>query len=206
MAKYIMAELPDLRGEGKRIKYPKIQITQRISLQELARKISAASSFTEGDVLGLVALLSDEVAGKVAEGYSVKVDGLGTFTAKLAIRRGAEPEEEGGTKRNAASIEIGGINFRADKVLVRQANAHCDLSRTQAPDRGAIVEDESERLDLALAYLRKHSALNIRTYATMTGLERTAAGRELRAFRQTGLLGSIGWGTHLLYTLPQEEQ
>lgn len=202
MAKYIMTQLPDLNGAGKHITYPKMQIAERIGLQELAHKISMASSFTEGDVVGLVALLCDEIASKVAEGYSVKVDGLGTFTAKLALRKGIDREEEGGTKRNATSIELGGINFRADKVLVRTANAHCSLTRAQSPKRQTPIGGEQERLGRALAYLHKYPTMNIRTYASITGLERTAAGRELRDFKQKGLVGSIGRGTHLLYTLP----
>lgn len=113
MAKYMMMDLPRRKDGSKAGKYPRMKRTYRLGLEELAHEISQESSFTKGDIIGAMDLISSHIARRVAAGYSVKVDGLGTFTAKLVLKDGAEPEQEGSGHRNAMSIEIGGGEFQS---------------------------------------------------------------------------------------------
>lgn len=204
MAKYMMMDLPRGKAESKRAKYPRMKRTHRITLEDLAHEISESSSFTKGDIVGAVELVADHIARRVAEGASVKIEGFGTFTAKLVLKEGAEHEQEGGSHRNAMSIEIGAINYRTDKGLLHAANRYCSLTRTKAQERGEVVAGREARLQLALEHLAEHPVMSVRTYADMTGLSPNEAGKELRKYRAEGVLGWVGRGTHLRYTLPTE--
>lgn len=207
MAKYKMRETPDLRGDGKRVKYPKMVISGQINLRRIARQIAQESSYSEADVLGFVAALAGHIARGIASGHSVKVDGVGIFTARLGLKRGAERESDEGSRRNAMSLEIKGVNFRPDKDLLQEADSHCDLERTKCERYTSARTGREERLAMALDYLHRGNAfLTVWSYAGMTGLSQPIAGRELRTFYTEGLLGIKGRGTHRVYILPQPEQ
>ncbi len=202
-----MRELPELNGIGKGKKHPKILHTDQISLHSIAAEISEGTSFGTGEVEGLIATLADRIARYTARGYSVKVDGIGIFSARLGFRPGTEPKEDDRTQRNAQSIRIAGLNFRPDRKLLTTANGHLRLERTPAPKAPTPVTQSREaRLEIAISHLQTHSILTIREYATLTGLGRTAAGRELRHFRSIGSLSTRGSGAHLLYTLPDPNE
>ena len=61
---------------------------------------------------------SDELAYYMAQGYSVSIDGVGTFKPTLGIAEGKETDTLDGDeqKRNARSIMVNGVNFRASKI------------------------------------------------------------------------------------------
>lgn len=106
MAEYNMQEL-NLPGEdGKRILYPRMKLYGQVDLETITEKIAYASSFTRGDIIGLMQAITDEIAYQMGQGYSVKIDNLGVFTPALGLRQDREREtgEEGDTKRNAVSI------------------------------------------------------------------------------------------------------
>lgn len=202
MAKYQMRQMNDLRKDGRHLKYPQIQRTYTIGLDDIARDITRSTSFTQADVYGVVTILAERIAQHIADGASVQIKALGSFSAKLSLKRGVQREEEQGTRRNAQSIEIGGVNFRPAKELLLRANQSCELSREATPTSTPISTTRAERLALALGYLTTHTTMGIRDYMLLTGLRRTRAGEELREFRSERLLGTQGLGSHLCYTLP----
>ena len=127
MARYIMEEMPDIQKTGKRITYPKFARIDNASIKELARRVGDVSGFSAGDIEGVLLQTAIEMAHLMAEGRSVKIDGIGTFTPSLTLGRDKEREdaEEGGKHRNAQSIFIGGVNFRVDREMVRNISDRC---------------------------------------------------------------------------------
>ena len=119
MAEYNMQEL-NLPGEdGKRILYPRMKLYGQVDLETITEKIAYASSFTRGDIIGLMQAITDEIAYQMGQGYSVKIDNLGVFTPALGLRQDREREtgEEGDTKRNAVSICLKDIHFKVDTTV-----------------------------------------------------------------------------------------
>ena len=99
MAKFVMREMPDMQGTGKRTMYPKMISRGTMGPDEIAELISSQSTFSPGEVKGLVAALARTIAYGVASGYTVKIEEIGSFSASLALRKGVESEEaEGGTR------------------------------------------------------------------------------------------------------------
>lgn len=204
MARYIMEEMPDLQKTGKRITYPKFARINNADLKELAQRVSHVSSFSAGDIEGVLLQTAIEMAHLMAEGRSVKIDGIGTFTPSLKLRKGKEREEaeEGGQHRNAQSISIGGVNFRVDKVMLRNICERCRLERdSRKRQRSSQKFTPEERLALAVEFLDEHPFLTVREYRRMTGLLQTAATTELKRWGEQpdSGIGTSGRGTHRVY-------
>ena len=132
MAEYNMQELNLPNEEGKRIFYPRIKLYGQVDLEAIADKVSYASSFTKGDIVGLIQAITDEIAYQMGQGYSVKIENLGVFTPALGLMKGREREsgEEDDTKRNAVSICLKDIHFKVDKELLHRTSRHCQLKRS----------------------------------------------------------------------------
>lgn len=204
MARYIMEEMPDLQNTGKRITYPKFARIDNASLKDLAERVGLASGFSPGDIEGVLLQTAIEMAHLMAEGRSVKIDGIGTFTPALALRRFKEREEAGenGKHRNAQSIYVGGVNFRADRTMIRNVNASCRLERAPwKPQRSSQKFTPEQRLAMALKHLDEHPFLTVRDYRRLTGLLQTAATNELKQWANLPDSGidTTGRGSHKVY-------
>lgn len=119
-AQYIMKKMPDIHGTGEEITYPQMVMTGQTGTRELAEYISAKCAFAKGVTEGVILELGEALAHEMAMGRSVKIEGIGVFSPALALREDKEREktDENAVHRNAQSIVVGNINFRADKRLV----------------------------------------------------------------------------------------
>lgn len=204
MAEYQMQELTLPNEEGKKVLYPRMKLWGQVDLDYLASHINYASTFTPGDIIGLVKALTQAIASEMAQGHSVKVDGLGVFTPSLGLRKGAEREsgEPGGRKRNAMSICLDNINFRADKELIHETGMRCTLDRSKWKfQRSSTRYTAEQRLKLAQDYLQRHPLMKVKDYCDLTGLLRDAAARELKRWSEdveTGI-DYTGRGSHKVY-------
>ena len=85
-----MQEMPDLNQTGERRSYPRLILDGQTTTDELAGAIAAATTFGAGEVKGLLGALAERLAVEMRRGKSVKLDGIGTFTAALGLREGFE--------------------------------------------------------------------------------------------------------------------
>lgn len=204
MAMYEMQEMTLPNDEGKRVLYPRMRLIGRLTLDDVAQRIGHHSSFSPAEVKGVMEAVTTEIARGMAEGYAVKIDGLGTFTPALGLRRGAEREtgDEGSSRRNARSLCVSGVHFRADKPLVKRTGSWCQLERSEAKFRRSSQRyTPQERLALAQTYLQTHPFLTVGLYEALTGLRHATAARELRRWcedEETGIRRE-GWGSHRVY-------
>lgn len=207
MAEYDMQELTLPNEDGKRILYPRMKLYGQKDLEYIADQVSYGTTFSRGEIRGLVQSIADEVARSMAQGYSVKIDGLGIFTPALGLRPGKEREsdEEGGTHRNAASICMKDINFKVDKDLLYETGRRCNLERASHKEfrRSSQIFAPQERIERAKEFMRKHTFMSVADYCRITGLLKTTAANELKAWAaqpDTGI-DYHGRGTHKLYIL-----
>lgn len=201
---YLMTELPDLKGTGEQVTYPQMVMRGQTGTRELAKYIAQKCAFAKGVTEGVICEIGEALAHELAMGFSVKIEGLGTFTPALALRNGKQREETGedATHRNAQSIRVGKVNFRADGELLADINSQCNLVR--APGKAARSSQKYSpeyRLELAKKYLEEHPYLTVQTYCQLTGLLPTTAGTELRKWAgmaHSGI-GTSGRGSHKVY-------
>lgn len=209
MAEYNMQELNLPNEEGKRILYPRMKLYGQVDLDTIIDKVSYASSFTKGDVVGLMRAVTDEIAYQMSQGYSVKIDKLGIFTPSLGLRKDREREsgEEGDSKRNAISICLKDIHFKADKELMHNTARQCHLKRSvQKFRQSSQMFSPQERLERAKQYLKENTFMTLADYCRLTGLLKTSASRELKEWIAQPECGIDykGRGTHKIYILRKQ--
>lgn len=204
MAKFRMEEMNDLNRTGRKRLYPRMEITGQVDLNKLAREISNDTTFTQGEVVGVVEALMKKIAQCIADGKSVKIEGIGMFTASLKLREGRQPEfaDGQGNKRNAQSVVVGSVNFRPAKELLTEANRFFNPVRSTRKSRRSSSKYTSEqRLALALKFLEGQPFITVADYCRLTGLLHSTAAIELRKW--AGMSGSgigiSGAGSHRVY-------
>ena len=204
MAKYIKQEMNDLSGKGEGKVYYRLQTERNISFNEFAQQIEEHHGMmNRGLVKNVMTHVVDVMAELLGDGYSVTIDGLGTFKASIGLEEDKVMDTFDGdeTKRNARSLRLTGINYRADKELIKKSNSHCKLERAGESRLHRSPYTQEERLKLALQYVSKHGAMRVAEYMDLTGLSRTMAAMELKAFRQDASSGItfIGRGSAKVY-------
>ena len=204
MAKYIKQEMIDLSGKGEEKAYYRLQTERNIDFKELTQQIEEHHNLmNRGLVKSVMAYMVDEMAELLGKGYSVTIDGLGTFRASIGLEEDKEMDTFDGdeTKRNARSLRLTGINYRTDKELIKKANRHCKLERAGESRLHHTPYSKEERLKLAQQYLEEHGVMRVVEYMELTGLSRTKATLELKEFRQDTSSGItfVGRGSAKVY-------
>ena len=199
----------DLSGKGEEKIYYRIQTERNIDFNELTQRIEQYHNLmNRGWVKSVMTYVVDEMTKLLGNGYSVTIDGLGTFKASIGLEVDKEMDTFDGdeTKRNARSLRLTGINYRADKSLIKQANRHCKLERAGESRLHHTPYSKEERLKLAHQYLKEHGAMRVVEYMELTGLSRTKATLELKEFRQDASTGItfIGRGSAKVYVRASE--
>lgn len=204
MAKYIKQEMPDIRQTGEKKVYYRLKTERNIGSDEFIRSLSHAfSGMSEGDIMRVLIAAADHLGELLGKGYSVTLKDIGTFKATIGLEEDKELDTLDGTepKRNAQSLRLKGVNFRADKELVKTARANCKLKREGTARIHRSPFNKEKRLSLALDYLEKNGAMKVADYMTLTGLSHTTAAMELKEFRQDPNSGIdfIGRGSAKVY-------
>ena len=204
MAKYIKQEVPDMQKTGEQKAFYRLKIERNVDFQEFIEKLcSHHSGIGRGEALRVLVHASEVLAELLGEGYSVTLDDWGTFKATIGLEEGKEMDTIDGdeSKRNARSLCLNGVNFLADKQLIRNAKRHCKLERAGIARIHRSPYSKEERLQKALDYLEENKVLKVRQYMELTGQAHTTAACELRAFSldpSSGIV-SVGRGSSVVY-------
>ncbi len=201
MAKYDIIEMPQMNKSDEQVLYPKLKHIRLMNSEEFIQKIADEPGGPAiATIENVYAATVDMLARYLSEGYSVRLKGIGTFTAGLGMKKGKENETDD-EKRNARSIEIDKINIVADKQLVKKTNKSCHLERGDLKHINRVATTEDERLAMALRFLDTHPFMTLSDYVALTGLTRTKASIELKKFRAAEGSGitSQGQRSYLVY-------
>ena len=204
MAKYIKQEVPDMQKTGEQKVFYRLKVERNVDFQEFIRKIcSYHSGISRGEALRVLVSASEVLAELLGKGYSVTLDDWGTFKATIGLEEDKEMDTIDGdeSKRNARSLRLDGVNFLADKKLVRNARSHCKLERAGIVRVRRSPYTQEERLQKALDFLEENKVLKVSQYMELTGQAHTTAACELRAFSRDASSGivSVGRGSAVVY-------
>ena len=204
MAKYIKQEMPDIRQTGEKKIYYRLKTETHVDFPHFIETLHHSNNgISEADAIRVLLSTAEHLAELLGKGHSVTLDGIGTFKATIGLEENKELDTLDGneTKRNARSLQLKGVNYRADKELIKKARRHCKLEREGVARIHRSPYTKEERLKLALEYLEKHGAMKVANYMEMTGLSRTAATLELQEFRRdtTSGIDFIGRGSSKVY-------
>lgn len=208
MPKYYKREIADLNNTGKKQYRYEFHTVGNVDIEQLAvymhRKMHLLS---EGDFVAVAREMADTIAHRLAEGYSVSLGDMGSFSLSLGlidydkntpeVRRGGEP--------NARRVGVKGVNFKANPKFVKHINNLCigklkrDRGGTRTLRQPSVPREE--RIKRALDFIRANGMLCIKDYVELSGLSRTAASLELRQFYKDPEvpITITGRGTHRVY-------
>ena len=180
-AKYIKQEIPDLNGTGRTQAYYKMELTPK-TFEQFISQCAREGKMEEAQILGVLTLVSEKLALCMAEGYSVKLNGIGTFHAKLGMRSDMLQDafEEGEPTHNAKSITVTGVSFRADPDLTDATRRKCVLVKGGISRIKKTKLTLEERIQKANEYLETNMFMRVPDYVKLTGLSRPSATKELR--------------------------
>ena len=102
MAKYIKQEMPNMNGKSEPQVYYRLKTNRNINSKEFAEHICRNGSATNrAEVESVLIRLADGLAELLGNGYSVTIDGVGTFKAALGLKQDKEMDTFDGdeTKR-----------------------------------------------------------------------------------------------------------
>lgn len=185
MAKYIVQEMNDLNKTGKKQAYTRMETFGNLSKDEFIDRITyAGSGFSKAQVVGVMEHAAKWLAYYMGLGYTVTLDGIGTFHAKVGTEKGKVPEglDDGDDRRNAQSLHISGVGFRPSRKLITETDSHCSLERGGVRRINTSPHSPEERLKMAQDYLDQHGVMRVKDYASMTSLPHTSATKELNGF------------------------
>lgn len=210
MAKYIKQEMPNMNGTNQPQVFYRMKTNRNINSKEFVKVICKnGSAIDRTELEGAIIRIADGLAELLGEGYSVTLNGIGNFKAGLGLKKNKEIDTFDGdeTKRNARSLQLTNIHFRADKRLIVEANRHCKLERAGESRLRRSPYTKEERLKLALEYLEAKGAMRVADYVEMTGLSRSVATKELIEFRRVPSSGIsfIGRGSNKVYVKRTDE-
>lgn len=192
-AKYALFENPSPDKEGKKKRYhARIVSNGTVRTTEIVDYISEASSFSSGDIKGILDSVSNIMAHYLEMGYTVDLDELGTFSISLKCEEVEDPK-----KVRAHSVHFRNIHYQADKKLMnRLQGIHLEKAENATPQTAYTLDERKAR---ALRYLEKHEYINRRNYIQLNGCSRATAGSDLSAMLTEGTIRKLGAGRAIIY-------
>lgn len=209
MAKYIKQEIADMRGTGETKAYYRMKSIRNIGMDEFIEIMTRHGGLTRGTAIAALTQASETLAELMGMGYTVSIDGLGTFKATVGLRRFKEMDSIEGDdpKRNAQSLCVDGVNIKADKQLVKQVGMKCKLERSHTSRLRKSPYTREERLARALKFIEEKGFMRLSDYVRLTGLSRTTACRELQELCKDSTSGidTSGRRVHKVYVKSMEK-
>ncbi len=212
MARYIKQEMPDLSGTGETKCYYRLETNRNLSSAEFLKRVALHGMLSESVLEHALTNIADQLVKELADGYTVTLEGIGTFRAALGVKENKEMDTLDGdeTKRNAQSIEVKNVRYVSDKELVKEVKMHCKLSRAGVRRVNSSPYSKEQRLQMALDYLSnaEHPFLRATDYAELTELPRSSATKELKKFAEDPAIGisSQGRSTAKIYVKSSEQE
>ena len=115
--------MPDLHKTGEKKIYYRLKTNQHIDFNQFIHKLHHSNNgISEADAIRVLLSAADQLAELLGEGHSVTLNGIGTFKATIGLEEDKEMDTLEGIepKRNSRSLQLNGVNFRADKELIKK--------------------------------------------------------------------------------------
>ena len=194
-AKYTFYKNPPNRETGETGSlYAKVVSGGKITTDQLAEEIAGRSTFTSGDVKGVIRALSEQLHYHLREGETVDIEGGGNFSVTLNTPKGiTDPKQI-----RAESISFNNVVYRTSPDLKHKLKV-MPLVRAVLPKRKEIAE--KERLDNILSKLKKERLVSSTDCMLFNHCSRYQALKDLKKLNEQGKLTWLGRGKQKYYVL-----
>ena len=189
MGNYIIKDMPKGMGNNKKGRIvPKTQVYSEFDNDKVVELINKYSpAFSQGTIRGVLDTLSNVMKAYLPMGHSLKINNLGVFSLSLQFSdnkadTNTQETTQAEPKTKYRHVEIKGINFKADKKLVKEMNKENSFEHTSSNPVPSSSYTPQERLQRALQHIDKNRFITLQEYANLNDLSRSSASRELVAF------------------------
>ena len=205
MPKYKLQEMPDVRQTGARRVYPKLDAYRLLDAEEFIEKMHSYDRAISPSVIRAVLMnLSDTLKRMLSQGYTVKVDELGTFSLSLDFDDD-KPKvmQQADDKMAYRHVTVKNVNFKVDPSLLKDLRYETALEREMSGVK--VLKKQlfslEQRIERALAVIERDGFICLADYASINNLSRTSASQELKAIcaNPDGPLDFMGRGSHKVW-------
>lgn len=182
----------DVENGGHPVLYARVVTHRTISCSKLVDEMADASSFTQGDLNGMLSTVSQAMVRHLSEGDSVELEGIGFFSPTLKCSGSTERSEI-----STASVQFANIRFRACSWMKDKMAA----MRLQRKGKSPVIAERSieERLSMVLEFLAKQTIMIRSDYQRLAGCDKTQAIRDLNSWMEAGHIHRYGSGSNIVY-------
>ena len=199
-AKYAFYKTPPNRETGETGSlYAKVVSGGKITTDKLADEIAQRSTFSSGDVKGVVKALSEMLHYHLSEGETVDIDGIGNFSVTLKTLKGiTDPKQI-----RAESIRFNNVVYRTSPELKHKLKT-IPLVRAVLPKRKDLAEEE--RLANILSKLKDERLVSSTDCMLFNHCSRYQALKDLKKLNELGKITWLGRGKQKYYVLKERWQ
>ena len=193
-ALYDLYKTPTPYGEveKKGLLHARIVNGTRVASDVLLREIADASTFTRGDLMGMLSAVSDAMAHHLTLGDVVELEGLGFFSVSLKSNATADRSEV-----NSATVQFNSVHLRVSKEMKKKLSS-MRLTRREKPEEKPELLP-AVKLAMALAFIDKQVFMSRMDYQRITGCNKSMALRDLNFWVEASLLFRYGSGNQIAY-------
>lgn len=206
MTKYKLQEMPDLHKKGVKRVYPKLIANRMLTTKEFIKKMHSYNHAISESVTGAVLDdVADALARMLSMGYTVKLDGIGTFSLSLDFDD-EKPVvmKSDDDKMLYRKVTVKDVNYKTSPELVKQLKHTTDLER----DMSGVsrlhkrIYTQEERIERALQFIDKNGFITLTDYANINNLSRTVASKDLKEITDNAAspIRFRGSGSHKVWT------
>ena len=183
-AEYDFQRKPNPKGDGElQPMYPRIVNKGTITGKRLVSDISQATSFTPGDVEGVLAALESRISYYLSEGHHVQLGNMGYFSAGLTARPVMDKKEI-----HAQTIFFGKVHFRVSPGFRKQCAGFVERVRAGYGFRHSEDISGAERYRRLCAFLDANPFITRKDYSGITGLMQNNTLDDLNLPMEKGIL------------------
>ena len=205
MVKYKLQEMPLLGGVDKKRVYPKMVSKGMIDTDTFVEKMCYHNhAISHSVVKAVLSDVADYLAEMLAEGYSVKLDDIGTFSLALDFDDDKPKVLTADDERMIhRRVRVKDVNYKAATELKEQLSQTIELERESGGVKRLFANKYTldECLERTLAWIADHGFITLSDYAALNNCSRTKASLMLRQLSSDNdaPLNSKGKGSHKVW-------
>lgn len=186
---------PNPDPEAPKRYHPRVVAKGTVSLKEIVETVSGRCTLSAADLHAAVTAIEQVVSENLANGYRVRLDGLGSFSLSLS-----SPDVEDPTKVRSNSVSVKSVVFSADKSFVGHSQ-RLGFERSAEKPHSADVSEEQIKETVA-EYLQTNPFIRRVDMERICGLTKSTAQRTIKQLLNTRFLKNVsGDQHHPLYAL-----
>ena len=194
-----------MQGEGKRKVYPKLDAYRLLDTEDFVKEIHNYHHVYSPSLIESVLMdVADVLRRKLSDGYTVKIDDIGTFSLSLMFND-KKPDEllRDDDRMMRRGVEVSNVNFKVDPQLLKQLKRETHLEREMPGVKKITICEytREQRIERALGVIKRHGFITLTDYASINTLSRTYASEDLKEISSdsTSPITSSGRASHKVW-------